>query len=295
MFFTKMEWFCILPFDLVRLLIEKYLDPKTRLNMIQTCCRLHKTFFTLLWQRKWLMLCKEPPNLKNGTIHPKFIKCDKCGACMYNKSFKKHKCFAVGKIDYSYCTWCTAKLLPNVNHDLNKCLQSKNARCSECATWHGSESCAFKQIRCYNKIHDGQVSHRYCEFEKCEICKDEFCNGTLICPNVVPRCTRHDFYKCKECCALIDPYITKTHICVLLLDRLKVYTRISNVKTLSDQVYLFTNMYSATVTLFVNDVFKIPSLLPYEQVEVKFFSEDEPGRFDFMPLVKFERDCSFRN
>lgn len=278
-----MEWFCDLPFDLIRLLILQYLDPKTRLSMIYTCSRLHKTFFTLPWQRKWLLLGKEPPNLNDGVIHPRFKKCEKCEACMYDWSFKQHKCYSA-KIDYTYCNWCMSKILPQVAHDLSDCLQSKNARCNECATWHPPyNECPFKLLGCCEKIHNNAKHHRRCEFQKCEICG----SGELICPNVVPRCNRHAFYECRGCSMLVDPSLPDTHVCDLLVDRLSVFSH-CDLKPISHQVFLGTRY--TTAYLYVANVYKIPPLLAYAEAEVVLFSEEEIGQFDLTTLVRFVRD-----
>ena len=255
--------------------------------MIDTCKRLHKTFFTLPWQRKWLLLGKEPPNLDDGVLHPQFAKCEKCGARMFKSSLKNHKCF-MEKIDYTYCNWCMSKILPNVPHDLNKCLKSGNARCNECATWHDKEglNCPFRLVACRNKIHEKTVSHRKCEFQKCEVCGLFLYCGDRICPCVVPRCWQHRIHECNRCSLLIDNALQETHKCALLIDRLSVSFN-CDIKLTSNQVY-FGIRYNKTV-LFVADVYKIPPLLEYAKADVVLFSEEEVGQFDFTTLVRFER------
>lgn len=50
-----------------------------------------------------------------------------------------------------------SKILPHVQHDLSNCLQSKNARCNLCATWHNDNDgmeCPFRLVVCHNKIHE---------------------------------------------------------------------------------------------------------------------------------------------
>lgn len=272
--FEPLKWFCVLPYDLIKLLItNNYLDPRTRLSFIQTCHRLFSTFYQYNFQRRWLSIGLEPPPV--FLLPENYKQCATCKACMYTESFKKHECRTI-PTEKQYCMWCMMAYTEEQRHTYETCARRNNLRCRLCGTWHIGSSgvynfaCPFSREKCRNRDRSvKEHTHLRIQFIKCEVCKQNGYCISDICPLVLPPCGQHAIRECKWCGDLLDPAVlnVKDHTCVLIEHKWSRYLN-QTVNKLSDTVYLTEKRYNGDHYMFVTTPFDIPNMLTLNNTRV---------------------------
>lgn len=270
----RLTWFCIFPYDLLKLICFNCTDPKTRYNMLLTCKRLFSEIYQYAFQRRWLMIGMEPPEISFTDYS--LQQCSLCSLIVRKE--KPHKCLQK-KLNINYCVWC----LQRTGKKTHQC--TRLMRCSSCGAipLHSHHTCPLSRIRC-----DCGRLHQIILFQSCEVCvQREYVRKTnFICPNALPRCKEHAIYECFGCeelvdCALLEP--GTRHACKLLKHCVEAELGVRLIKY-TDEAYITETgigLVKDLKIMFVKTTKSIPSLLEFKRVRVCLFSDNLPVLLNF--------------
>ena len=271
----RLAWFCIFPYDLLKLICFNYTDPKTRYNMLLTCKRLFSEIYQYAFQRRWLMIGMEPPSkIDYGT---KYKQCSECNLLMLARK-NTHKCNGSSSRLF-YCIWCLQRTRGK-NDDNHVC--KTILRCNACGFMADFHKCPLEKVRC-----DCGSKHQRILFQKCEVCvvrHDSRINS--FCPNALPRCKEHAIYECFGCQELVDCAcleIGTRHVCKLLKHCVEADLGVRLIKY-TDEAYITETGIGPAKDLkimFVKTTKSIPSLLEFGRVRVCLFTDKLPVLLNF--------------
>lgn len=274
----SLQWFCIFPYDLLKLICFKYTDPKTRYSMLLTCKRLFSEFYQYAFQRRWLMIGKEPPSKIDYPT--KYRQCNQCNLLLHVRK-STHKCKGPDGQTF-YCIWCFERTREkhSGNHVCKRIL-----RCNACGLLlKQNHKCPLQKVVCYCGS-----KHQRILFQKCEVC---VFTGRLkarlncFCPYALPRCKEHEIYECFGCQELVDCAVLEIgtrHICKLLKHCVEAELGVRLIKYAED-AYITETGIGPTKDLkimFVKTSKSIPSLLEFGRVRVCLFNDKLPVLLNF--------------